>query len=217
MATTGFPLPVTLYYGTGTCSLSPRIAMNELKLDYSEVKVDLKTRVTEDGRDYTKVSPTGSVPMLEFADGAQLVEGVAIVQWVADQKPEAGLSPAKGSAAHYQFLADLNTIATEIHKAYGALFNDCGPYRALAASRVLKTYARFDERLAKQDYISGPDFTVADGYLFVMARYTVASWKQGGGSVKDVDVSELKNLEAWFKRVAARPAVQLALKQEGLE
>ena len=220
-------MSITLYTYPGACSLSPAIALAEAKLDFTRVQVDFSdyTYKTEDGKvhNYRDVSESGSVPLLVLPSGTRLLEGAAIVQWIADQKPELKLSPTKGTEAHYQFLATLNTIATELHKGFGPLFLTIrgidvpAPIKAVTKEKLLKTFARFDKRLEKQDYLEGDAFTVADGYFLYAVRVAYASYfTQGVGWFKEVDLSDFKNIEAWYKRMLARPAVQEALKREGL-
>ena len=92
-----------LYYSPAACSFSPHIALREAGLDFDLVKVDLKTHtIVADGRDFTTVNPKGYVPALELDDGNVLTEGPAIVQYIADLKPESGLAPKAGSFERYR-------------------------------------------------------------------------------------------------------------------
>ena len=105
-----------LYFSPGACSLSPHIVLHELGLPFEAVQVDLKTKRLKDGADFWQVNPKGYVPTLQLDDGAILTEGPAIVQYLADQKPTAGLAPANGSFARYRLQEWLNFISTELHK-----------------------------------------------------------------------------------------------------
>ncbi|MGH8089660.1 MAG: glutathione S-transferase N-terminal domain-containing protein, partial [Stenotrophomonas sp.] len=86
-----------LYYAPYTCSLSPHIVLRELGLPFELVKVDNTTKQTADGRDFRTLNPKGYVAALELDDSQVLTEGPAIVQYLADLKPETGLAPAAGS------------------------------------------------------------------------------------------------------------------------
>ena len=198
-----------LYYSPGACSLSPHIVAREAGIDVQLQKVDLKTKtVTADG-DYWKVNPKGYVPALEFAPGDVLTEGPAIVQYLGDQKPQSGLVPPAGSRERYAAQEMLSYINSEIHKSYSPLFSQDTP-AATAEERkayLRKRYKPLEERLAGREYLFGDKFSAADAYLF-----TVTNWAR---SVK-LDLSEFPNLTAFQKRVAARPAVQEAMKAEGL-
>ena len=112
-----------LYYSPGACSLSPHIALREAGLTFDLERVDLKAKQTKSGDDYRKVNAKGSVPALMLDDGQVLTEGAAIVQYIADKKPEAKLAPPAGSMPRYRLQEWLNYIASEIHKGIGALFN----------------------------------------------------------------------------------------------
>ena len=198
-----------LYYSPGACSLSPHIALRESGLPFELVLASTKTHQLADGTDYYTINPKGSVPLLELDNGERLSEGPAIVQYIADQVPAKGLAPAAGTMARYRLMEWLNFITSELHKGFSPLFNPAMPEegRALARAQLSKRLAWVDEQLAGKDYLLGATFTVADPYLF-----TVAGW----GKYVGVDISGLANLGAFMGRVAARPAVQEALKAEGL-
>jgi glutathione S-transferase len=198
-----------LYYSPGACSLSPHIALREAGLPFDLAMVNLKTHQLADGSDFYAVTPKGSVPVLELNDGQRLTEGPAIVQYIADQAPGSKLAPPAGSIERYRLMEWLNFITTELHKGFSPLFNPAMPEEAKALSRA-KLGERFtwvNQQLEGKSYLMGETFTVADGYLF-----TVANWGKHVG----VDISGLKTLGAFMGRVAARPAVQEALKAEGL-
>ncbi|MGH6878097.1 MAG: glutathione S-transferase N-terminal domain-containing protein, partial [Rhizomicrobium sp.] len=104
-----------LYYTPGACSLSPHIVAMEAGIPLVLEKVDLKTHKTENGEDFYAVNPKGYVPALSVGNGATLTEGPAIVQYLADQKPESGLAPANGTFARYKLQEWLTFINGEIH------------------------------------------------------------------------------------------------------
>src|SRR5215475_14910998 len=91
-----------LYYAPAACSLSPHIVAEEAGIPLELVKVDLKAHTLEDGSDYHRINPKGSVPALVLDSGELLTEGPAIVQYIADLKPESGLAPAYGTLARYR-------------------------------------------------------------------------------------------------------------------
>jgi len=198
-----------LYYSPGACSLSPHIVAREAGLDLQLEKVDTRTKKTASGGDFLAVTPKGYVPALEVAPGEVLTEGPAIVQYLADQVPGSGLAPANGTMARYRLQETLGFINSEIHKTYSPLFDPATAEEMKSALRekLKKRYALMDERLATGPYLFGDGFTAADAYLF-----TVTNW---AGYVK-LDLSSFGHLAAFQKRVAARPAVQAAMKAEGL-
>lgn len=198
-----------LYYSPGACSLSPHIVALETGAPVELVRVDLGTGQTESGQDYRKINPDGYVPALVLADGDVLTEGPAIVQYLADQAAEKKLAPPPGSRERYHLMQWLNFISTELHKTYAALFDphvqpDC---KALFTERLTQRFAHVAAVLETQPYLMGERFTVADAYLF-----TVSSWAPYVG----FDLSPWPALTAYQGRVAARPAVQQALAEEGL-
>ena len=197
-----------LFYSPGACSLSPHILLREAGLSFTPVRVDLKTHKTEDGADFYAISAKGYVPALQLDDGSMLTEGVAIDLWIADQVPAAGLAPRDGMD-RYRMIELLTFIATELHKNMGGLFVPGLPdaTREMITQRLTARLGLIEQQLAGRTWLTGEQFTVADAYL-----YTVASWAKW---VK-FDLSPWPTLGAYLGRVAARPAVQAALKAEGL-
>jgi glutathione S-transferase len=197
-----------LFYSPGACSLSPHILLREAGLSFTPVRVDLKTHKTEDGADFYAISAKGYVPALQLDDGSMLTEGVAIDLWIADQVPAAGLAPRDGMD-RYRMIELLTFIATELHKNMGGLFVPGLPdaTRAMITQRLTARLGLIEQQLTGRTWLTGEQFTVADAYLF-----TVAGWAKW---VK-FDLSPWPQLGAYLARVAARPAVQAALKAEGL-
>ena len=198
-----------LYYSPGACSLSPHIALHESGLKFQHLLAPTKTHQLEDGTDYYTINPLGYVPLLELDDGTRLTEGPAIVQYIADQVPDKKLAPANGTVARAQMQSWLNFIGTELHKGFSPLFNPATPaeYKTIAADKLMSRLKWIDGELAGKRYLMGENFSVADPYLF-----TVSNWAPKVG----LDISGFTNLAAFRERMAARPAVQTAMKDEGL-
>lgn len=198
-----------LYYSPGACSLSPHIVLREAGLDVELVRTDVQKKVLGDGSDFRSVNPKGYVPALALDNGELLTEGPAIVQYLADRAPDKHLAPPPGSFERVRLQEWLNFISTELHKGFSPLFNPAMPEEAKVffRERLVQRMGVVDERLKAQDFLMGKDFSVADAYLFV-----VSNWAPHVG----VDLSKYAALGAFLGRVAARPAVQAALKAEGL-
>ena len=198
-----------LYYSPGACSLSPHIVLREAGMAVDLVKANLQAHKLEDGSDFYAVNSKGYVPMLELDNGERLTEGPAIVQYIADQVPDKKLAPANGSMARYRLQEWLNFITSELHKGIGGLFNPAMPEegKAVIRARATSKLQWVDQQLEGKQYLMGNDFSVADAYLF-----TVTNWTAHTG----IDISGMKNLNAFQARMAARPAVQAAMKAEGL-
>ncbi len=198
-----------LYYSPGACSLSPHITLIESGLKFEPVLASTKTHKLKDGTDYYTINPKGYVPLLELDNGERLSEGPAIVQYIADQVPAKKLAPANGTMARARLQEWLNFIGTELHKGYSPLFNPATPedYKTMVKAKLTERYKWVDAQLEGKDYLLGSDFSVADPYLF-----TVTNWAKHVG----LDFSPFKNVAAFMARMAARPAVQEALKAEGL-
>jgi glutathione S-transferase len=195
---------VKLYFKNGACSLSPHIVLREAGLPFDLIAVDTKAGKTAAGEDFKKINPKGYVPTLQLDDGQVLTEGVAIVQYLADRKPEAQLAPRAGSMERYRLIEWLNYIATELHKGTPPANSPPEVKEAVREARLAK-YGFVAEQLAHREFLLGERFTVADAYLF-----TVLTWSKGRG----IELDRWPALKAYFDRIAARPAVREALAAE---
>jgi glutathione S-transferase len=198
-----------LFYSPGACSLSPHIALRESGLTFELIKVDLKTKLTETGSDFNAINPKGSVPVLQMGGGDLLTEGPAIVQYIADQVPTKHLAPAFGTIERYRLMEWLNFISTELHKGFSPLFapGTAEQVRLAATERLYDRFALVATQLKKTEYLLGDQFTVADGYLFVMLFWA---------GLNKMDLGRWESLGIYQARVGARPAVRQALLAEGL-
>lgn len=198
-----------LYFSPGACSLAPHIVARAAGIELTLVRVDGRTKKTESGDDFLAINPKGYVPVLALDDGTVLTEGPVISQYLADSKPEANLVPAAGTMARYRLQEMLGYINSEVHKTYSPLFNpDTTPaVREERGTYLRKRYGLLDKRLEGRDYLFGDRFTAADAYLF-----TVTTW----ATYAKFDLTEFTRLAEFQKRVATRPAVQAAMKAEGL-
>jgi glutathione S-transferase len=198
-----------LYFSPGACSLSPHIVLREAGYKFDLEQVDLKAKQTKSGADYKAINPKGYVPALALDDGQLLTEGPAIVQYLADKKPEAKLAPAAGTMERYRLQEWLNFITSELHKPIGSFFNPNNPdsWKEVVRGNLALRFAVLSNTLEKQPYLMGQNFSVADAYLFTILNWT---------SMVKIDLSPWPALQAYMKRVAERPAVQATLKAEGL-
>lgn len=198
-----------LYYSPGACSLAVHIVLREADFEFELDKVDLREKKTASGEDYNLVNAKGYVPALRLDDGQVLTENAVLLQYVADQKLQAGLAPPWGSMERYRLMEWLSFISTEIHKTLGALFNPkiTPEWRENQVALFGRRADWLAEKLANRHYLLGDRFSVADGYLF-----TVLRWCQ----LHKVDTSRWPVLNDFQQRVAHRPAVQAAMEAEGL-
>jgi glutathione S-transferase len=198
-----------LYYSPGACSLAPHIVAREAGLSPDLEKVDLANRTTASGRSFLEVNPKGYVPALQVQDGTVMTEVSALIQYLADQAPQAGLIPAAGTPERYKVLEWIGFISTEIHKGFGPLWNPTTPdaVKQTTKERLFQRFAYVDQQLDGRSYLTGERFTVADAYLFVVVNWT---------NFHGLNLGDYPNLAAFMERVAARPKVQEALQAEGL-
>ena len=198
-----------LYFKPGSCSLSPHIVLRELGLPFDLERVDTKAAKTATGEDFHSINPKGYVPALQLDESAVLTEGVAIVQYLADRRPEGRLAPEPGSLERSRLQEWLNYIATELHKGFG------GPLFASASEEtkraVREAYGKkldfVAQHLQAREFLLGERFTVADAYLF-----TVLTWSKGRG----IELERWPALKRYFDRILARPAVRAAMQAEGV-
>lgn len=200
-----------LYYAPGVCSLAVHIALREAGIPHTLEQVDLASKQTASGGDFTCINPLGYVPALELENGDVLLEAPAILQYLADRKPESRLAPAAGTIERALLQQHLNFTASELHKAFGPFFAAVKPdgiQRDQALTKLHTRMDRLDTILGDgRTFLMGTDFTVADTYAFV-----VASWTELIG----LDRARWPNISAYVERVKQRPHVQEAMRREGL-
>jgi glutathione S-transferase len=203
-----------LYIKPGVCSMASHIVLTEIGADFTVEMVDTVAGLTASGADYRAINPKGKVPVLEV-DGEVLTEGPAILQFLGDRAVKEGaandrLAPLGGTMARARVNEVLNYTGTELHVAFGPLFNPASTEAQKDAAREV-VRAKFDWLEGKladgRPYLTGRDFTIADAYAFV-----VSNWANMTG----IALSGWPNLSAFMARVGARPSVQEVLKAEGL-
>jgi glutathione S-transferase len=191
-----------LYYAPGACSLSDHIALHEAGLSFEHEKVDLKTKRTESGADFTAINPKGYVPALTLDSGETLSENIAILDWIAHQ--DTALTPA-GAMGHTHLLEALAFISTEIHKSFKPFFAGAGDDEMAKAGETIRKRTDYLAETMKGDFLFGPAISAADCYLFVMLL-----WAKKNG------VAVAGKLDAYRDRMMALPSVRKAMTHEGL-
>lgn len=196
-----------LYYAPDTCSLSPHIVLREQGIEFELVKVDNRRKLTADGRDFLTINPKGYVAALELDDGKILTEGPAILQYLADLRPESGLAPRADSWERVRLQEWLNFITSEIHAGLAPLFNNMLPEEAKSIFRekLFRRFSFLQETLSTNAYLMGASFSVADAYLF-----TVLGWCKFFA----IELNNWPALLVYREKISARPAVRAALRAE---
>jgi glutathione S-transferase len=199
-----------LYYTPGACSLAAHIVLREANAVFDLEEVNLATKKTAKGQEFTAINPKGYVPALELDDGQVLTEDQVLLQYIADAHPEARLAPPIGTQERYRLMEWLAFIATEVHKGFGPLWNPAIPEatRENAVTNLHRRLKLLDDALGSGSWIFGQAYTIADAYLYTVLRWT---------AIHNVDISAYRNLTAYLNKVAERPAVKQALKAEGLK
>ncbi len=191
-----------LYYSPGACSLADHISLHEAGLPFEHEKVDLKTKRTESGADFTEINPKGYVPALTLDSGETVSENIAILDWIAHQ--DTALKPS-GAMGHTHLLEALAFVSTEIHKSYKPFFAGAGDDDKAKAGATIKTRMGYLADTMQGDFLFGSAVSVADFYLFVMLLWA-----------KKFGVDAPAKLVAYRDRLMQRPSVQKAMKHEGL-
>jgi glutathione S-transferase len=198
-----------LYFAPGACSLASHITAREAGINIDLKRADTKTKKLEDGSDYLAVNSKGAVPALRLDNGQVLTEGVAIMQYLADQKPESTLVPKNGTFERYRVQEWLNYLTSELHKTFSPLWNPANEQavKDYALTNLRKKFDWLNTQLAGKKYLTGDNFTVADAYMFTLLNWT---------NFLSIDLAGWPALKEFQARVAARPKVQEALEAEGL-
>jgi glutathione S-transferase len=197
-----------LYYSPGACSQAPHILLHEIGLSHDAARVDLKSKMVEDGRSYLQVNPKGSVPALELDSGEVLTENAVILQYLGDRAGGSDVLPPLGDFRRYRVLEWANYITTELHKSFAPLFSPAAGDETKHYFRkaIAKKFDYIDPKLGEGPFLCGDELTIADPYLFV-----IASW---GDMVIGLD--NWPHLIAFRTRMLQRPSVRHVLRFEGL-
>jgi glutathione S-transferase len=199
-----------LYYAPGACSLAPHIVLEEGGFKYDSEAIDLRgNRKTQSGKDFSEINPKGYVPTLILDDGQVLTEGPAINQYLADRVPEKKLAPPNGSIERYRLQEWLTFLGTELHKSFSPLFNPAASedWKKASMETLDRRLSYVAQQLGSKQFLVGDNFTIADAYLF-----TILGWGQYVG----LDIGKWPALKEYHGRIFMRPAVQAALRAEGL-
>jgi glutathione S-transferase len=199
-----------LYYLKGACSLASYISLCETGMKFEATPIDRATKKTGDGEDFNQVNSKGYAPALRLDNGQVLTENVAVLQYIADLKPEAKLAPPAGTLERYRLVEWLGFLSSEIHKNISPLFVPTNPeeVKSFGRANLARRLDWLENNLGARSYLMGEQFTVADAYLFV-----ILGWFGRVG----IDLGKWPKLQALHQRVGARPAVDQALRAEGLK
>ena len=197
-----------LYFSPLACSMATRIALYEAGSSATYLEVDPKTKtVLKDGSDFRKVNPLGLVPTLRTDDGVVLTENAAILQYVAEHLPQAGLGASSG-LERSRLQQWLCFIGTELHKSLFVPLLDRKAGAEVKAYVLETNVSRLDYL---ENYLKGRDylldhFSVADAYLVTVINWTMAA--------PPIELAKWPAVKAYYERLRARPAVAKAIAEE---
>jgi len=201
-----------LYYMPGACSLASHIVLEWIGKPYETHKL---SREALKEPEFLRINPLGAVPALTDGDWA-ITQNVSILEYLAEQAPESTLLGDGTARSRAEVRRWVGFINSDVHKTFSLLFGaqrylkDEGAQKELAASAsalLTKLFAQLDTQLAGKQYLAGAAPSVADAYLYVVLRWAHA---------KEVDLTGLSNLSAFFERMQANAGVKAALQAEGL-
>ncbi len=197
-----------LFYVKGTCSLNPRIVINEIGLDVEFVSVNPSDKTTEHDENYMQINPKGSVPALMLQNGEILTEGAIITQYLADSTKSYNLLPEFGNFQRLRVLEMVNHISTDIHKGCSPIFNKNVPDEikdSVFKPMLIQKLVSINAILLNSSYLVGEQFTIADSYLFV-----VLSWMER----LKLDISSLMGIQHFITKTSQRMSVVKSLNEE---
>jgi glutathione S-transferase len=195
-------IDMKLYYSPLACSLADHIALEEAGARYDRESVDLKTKLTVSGRDFSAINPKGYVPALVLDSGEILTENIAVLDWVASQYPQLAVD---GPLGRTRVLEALTFVSTEVHRAFKPMWHHSSEAEQAKARETIGGLLGYLAGTLRGDYLFGGRPSVADFYLFVMLLWAAR-----------FDVPTPVALEALRARMLERPAVQRAMGEEGL-
>jgi glutathione S-transferase len=197
-----------LYFSPLACSMATRIALYEAGAEATYLEVDPKTkRVQQDGSDFYAVNSLGLVPTLRTDDGAVLTENAAILQYVADRFPDAGIASGEGfeRSRLHQWLC---FIGTELHKGlFVPLLGKTVPaeMKAYTLERGLSRLDYLDKYLGGREFLLD-HFSIADAYLVTVINWTMAT--------PPIELAKWPAIKAYYERTMKRPSVAKAVAEE---
>jgi glutathione S-transferase len=195
-----------LYYFPGACSLATHVVLEWLGAPYETVKLD---HAGTKSPEFLKLNPNGAVPLLVDGDFV-LSQNAAILYYLAERYPNAGLFGDGTSRGRAEVLKWLSLLNSDVHPAFKPIFAptryhpDASQSKAIAdaARASVRVYLeRINGRMKGREWIADQR-SVADPYLFVMLRWTIKL---------HIDTKGLDNLASFFARMLADPGVRAAI------
>lgn len=196
-----------LYFSPGSCSLAAHIILIEARIPFEKEAVNLREtpHITAKGADFTTINSKGYVPALVLHNNEVLTENAAILQYIADLVPDKQLAPSNGTLERYRLQEWLSFISSEIHKAYAPLWGQAPEeIKQQAKAKLFKWFGWLDAKLNGKDYLMN-SFSIADAYLFTCLGWT---------KPLKLELSAYPNIQSYLERIASRPSVQQAIKEE---
>jgi len=201
-----------LYFTPNTCALASHIALEQAGAAYEAVKIDFAKDEQRQAA-YLAVNPKARVPALATARGI-LTETPAILVFIAQSYPKAGLAPLDDPFALAEVQAFNSYLCSTVHVAHahrmrGTRWSDdpvtIDGMKRGAPKSVAAAFSLIEDGLLKGPWVMGADYSICDAYLF-----TLAQWLEADG----VDTAKLPRVIDHRRRMEALPAVRKALAAE---
>jgi glutathione S-transferase len=201
-----------LYYAPHTCALATHIVLEEAGAGYSTVRIDF-AKTEQRSAEYLKVNPKGRVPAL-VTDRGVLTETPAMLAFVAQSFPAAGLAPFDDAFAFAEVQAFNSYLCSTLHIAHAHRMRGdrwADDEAAIAAMQrkvpqsVGACYELIERDMLEGPWVMGERYTICDAYLF-----TLAQWLEQDG----VDPARIPRVVDHRRRMSERAAVRKAIAEE---
>jgi glutathione S-transferase len=203
---------LTLYFAPHTCALASHIALRDAGADFDLHRIDF-SKTEQQSPAYLRVNPKARVPALVTPRGI-LTETPAMLAFIAQSFPDAGLAPIDDPFAFAELQAFNSYLCATVHVAHAhrmrgyrwadeqASFDDM---KRKVPQSVTAAFALIENGYLKGPWVMGGKYTVADPYLF-----TLAQWLEADG----VDTAKLPRVMEHRARMSERATVKAAIERE---
>lgn len=204
----------TLLYAPGACSLAPHIVLEWIGAPYEAVRVELGSE------ELRALNPSGVVPVLREDDGWALTQASAVLDYLAQKHPKAGLAGGESLRERAETHRWKAFFTSDMHTSFWPIFSphryttedsDAAKKAVVAAGHklVCRQMGLLDAHMEGRDWVLGDGRgkrSIIDAYAFPMIRWGIRMLPGG--------LADFPHVQALHDRLAADPAVQRVLAQE---
>jgi glutathione S-transferase len=203
-----------LYYAANSCALATHVVLEEVGADYSTQRIEF-AKEQQKSPEFLKINPKGRVPALVTERGI-LTETPAMLVYVAQSFPAAGLAPMADAFAFARMQSFNSYLCSHLHVAHahrmrGHRWVGADDAHSIAAMQrkvpetVGGAFEMIERDMLEGPWVMGDTYTICDPYLF-----TLAQWMEKDG----VDLARVPRVVDHRRRMLERPAVKKAIAEE---